>query len=100
MSTLNTRDVAKLFNRTAMTIFLWRKGTPQIPEPLPAVVKTSEGGRNSVTYVESKVRAWGKRNGLLMQGSAPAAAQVRSKATKAPPSAKLKVAATRPRKTG
>lgn len=99
MSTLNTRDVAKLFNRTAMTIFLWRKGTPQLPEPLPAVVKTSDGGRNSVTYVESKVRAWGKRNGLEMRppfniGKAP------SNVKNAPPSAKRKAEATRPRKTG
>lgn len=105
MPELKTPEVARLFNRSPMTIFLWRQGTPQHPEPLPCKVRVSEGGRSEVTYQSHLLKAWAKRNGLSFGGDARSPRhralvgkrKAPQKAQKAPSVGKRKSPAARPR---
>lgn len=60
---LRTADLIKAFGVTGLTLLNWRGGTAT-KDPLPVNIKTTEGGRNSVSYDEAKVRAWAKKHGL------------------------------------
>jgi len=61
-----TRDLAVLFNRTPMTIYLWRRD-----RGLPAVV-IKGAARPAVRFIPADVRAWASRNGYRMRKEAMA----------------------------
>jgi len=55
-SLLNTRDLAKMFDRSSLTIHLWKKkfGLPYIRIP--------GAGRDTIRYDKKAVKAWAKEN--------------------------------------
>jgi hypothetical protein len=57
---IDTKQAQALFGVTAMTLWLWRSGTPT-KEPMPYEKK----GR-SISYSLSKLKAWAKVHGVTM----------------------------------
>lgn len=76
--TLNTSDIQRAFGVTGMTVYNWRKGSPQRP-PMP----TAGGPGVGVIFKPAAVKAWSKKAGVAIidptafedNGDAPAAAR-------------------------